>query len=179
MQEEVAELRHKLARAAQLLLFKHHMHPGAKRWELRRALGRNYEQVLRALDQELSKLGLKVKKVEGGDADSDLFVVTFKEHPPLNEFRTFGWRIDDMAMLTAVLAHLVVKGGKAPAKEVMQILEEKFPKWRVQAGIDRFIRRGYLSEDDKGVLYIGWRTRAEIDQQTLVGLLLGKPGEKG
>jgi hypothetical protein len=167
-----------MARAAQLLLFKHHMHPGAKRWELRRVLGRNYEQVLRALDQELERLGLKIKQVGEGDSDSDLFVVTFKEHPPLGEFRTFGWRIDDMAMLTAALAHLTVKGGKAPAKEVMQLLEEKFPKWRVQAAIDRFIRMGYLSEDDRGVLYIGWRTRAEIDQQTLIGLLLGKSSEK-
>lgn len=177
MEEEV-ELRHKMARAAQLLLFKHHAQPGAKRWELRRALGRNYEQVLKALEQELGRLGLRIKMVGEGDLDSDLFVVTFKEHPPLSEFRTFGWRIDDMAMLTAALAHILTKGGKAPSREVERGLEEKFPKWRVQAAIDRFIRRGYLAEDDKGVLYTGWRTRAEIDQQTLIGLLLGKSREK-
>lgn len=177
MQEEVAELRQKLARAAQLLLFRHHQHPGARRWEIRRALGRNYEQVLKALDGELSRLGLRVKLV-GEGSDSDLYVVTFKEHPPVSEARTFGWRIDDMAMLTVALAQISVKGGKAPLKEVERTLEEKFPRWRVQAALDRFIRKGYLSEDDKGVLYLGWRTRAEIDQRALLSLLLGKAGSQ-
>ena len=43
-----------------------------------------------------------------------------------------------------------------------------------RADIDRFIRRGYLEEDDEGMLYVGWRTRAEVDQKALLGLLLGR-----
>jgi len=175
-EESAAELREKLSRATQLLLFKHHMQPGAKAWELRRALGRNYEQILKILGGELGKLGLEVKRISGGEenSESDRYYVTLKGHPTLTEARTFGWRIDDMAMLTVALAYILSKAGKAPLKEVERVLEEKFPRWRVESTIDRFIRRGYLSEDDEGLLYVGWRTRAEVDQRTLLGLLLGK-----
>jgi hypothetical protein len=127
------------------------------------------------LDGELAKTGLHVKLVsEGGGDESDRYFITFRGHPTLTEARTFGWRIDDMAMLTVALAHILAKGGKAQLKEVERILEEKFPRWRVETTLDRFIRRGYLSEDEKGLLYMGWRARAEIDQKTLLGLLLGK-----
>ncbi len=175
-EQDIVELREKLTRAAQLLLFRHHMRPGAKAWELRRALGRDYEQVAKLLDGELEKLGLTVKRVSEGEesSESDRYFVTLRGHPTLTEARTFGWRIDDMGMLTVALAHILAKEGKAPLKEVERILEEKFPRWRIESTIDRFIRRGYLSEDDEGLLYIGWRARAEIDQRTLLGLLLGK-----
>ncbi|MEM0358442.1 MAG: hypothetical protein QXG22_00300 [Candidatus Hadarchaeales archaeon] len=179
--EGEAELREKLARAAQLLFFKHHAQPGARGWELKRALGREYEQVLKVLEEEVGKLGLTIKKVsEGGEPESDRYFLTLKGHPTLTEARTFGWRIDDMAMLTVTLAHLLAKGGKAPFREVESILEEKFPKFRVEPTLEKFIRMGYLSEDEQGTLYVGWRTRAEIDQQTLLTLLLGKEvrGEK-
>lgn len=181
-EKDVAEMREKLARAAQLLLFRHHMEPGAKVWELKRALGREYEDVLKVLDSELERIGLTVKRVgEGeGPSDSDRYFVTLRGNPKLSDVRTFGWRIDDMAMLTVALAQILVRGGKVQLKEVERVLEEKFPKWRVQSTIDRFIRRGYLSEDEEGLLYIGWRTRAEIDQKKLLTLLLGKEeGDSG
>jgi hypothetical protein len=170
------EIRQKLTRAAQLLFFKHHMLPGAKRWELKRSLGRDYEQVLKLLNGELAKIGLEVKLVSEGEGSSeaDRYFITFRGHPTLTETRTFGWRIDDMAMLTVALAQILVKGGKARLKEVERVLREKFPGWRVEPTLDRFIRRGYLCEDEEGLLYIGWRTRAEVDQKTLLGLLIGK-----
>jgi hypothetical protein len=175
-EQDIVELREKLARATQLLLFRHHMQPGAKAWEIRRALGRDYEQVLKLLDGELEKLGLTVKHVSEGEegSESDRYFVTLRGHPTLTEARTFGWRIDDMGMLTVALAHILAKEGKVPLKEVERMLEEKFPRWRIESTIDRFIRRGYLSEDDEGLLYVGWRARAEIDQRALLGLLLGK-----
>ena len=177
---DIAELREKLARAAQLLLYKHHLQPGAKAWELRRALGRDYQQVLKLLDDELGKLGLEVKRVSEGESgsESDRYYATLRGHPALTEARTFGWRIDDMAMLTVALAQILSKGGKAQLREIERVLEEKFPRWRVESTIDRFIRRGYLSEDGEGMLYVGWRARAEIDQRTLLGLLLGKEREE-
>lgn len=177
-ERDIVELREKLARAAQLLLFRHHMRPGAKAWELKRALGRDYKQIAKLLDGELEKLGLTVKCVSEGEesSESDRYFVTLRGHPTLTEARTFGWRIDDMGMLTVSLAHILAKGGKAPLKEVERVLEEKFPRWRIESTIDRFIRRGYLSEDDEGLLYTGWRARAEVDQRTLLGLLLGKEG---
>ncbi len=173
---DAAELRERLSRAAQLLLFRHHIMPGAKGWELRKALGRDYAQILKLLDAELEKLGLAVKQVTEGEEspDSERWFVTLRGHPKLTDARTFGWRVDDMAMLTVAMAHILSKGGKAPLKEVERMLGEKFPRWRVESTIDRFIRRGYLSEDDQGVLYLGWRAMAEVDQRTLLGMLLGK-----
>ncbi len=175
-EDSAAELREKLSRAAQLLLFRHHIMPGAKGWELRKALGRDYAQMLKLLDAELEKLGLAVKKVSEGEEgpENERWFVTLRGHPKLTDARTFGWRVDDMAMLTVALAHVLSKGGKAPLKEVERMLGEKFPRWRVESTIDRFIRRGYLSEDDQGVLYMGWRAMAEVDQRTLLGMLLGK-----
>jgi hypothetical protein len=175
-EKDVAELREKVARAAQLLLFRRHMQPGLKAWELKRDLGRNYLEVIKVLDVELGKLGLTVKRVEGGEegSDSGRYFVTMRGHPAVSEARTFGWRIDDMAILSVVLSYILSKQGKAPLKEVERVLEEKFPRWKVEQDVDRFIRRGYLEEDDEGVLYIGWRTRAEVDQKALLGVLLGR-----
>jgi hypothetical protein len=39
--------------------------------------------------------------------------------------------------------------------------------------INRYIDEGYLGEDEKGVLYLDWRSRAEIDQKQLVDFVLG------
>ncbi len=39
--------------------------------------------------------------------------------------------------------------------------------------IDRYIEQGYLGEDERGTLYINWRSRAEIDQKQLVDLVVG------
>jgi len=40
--------------------------------------------------------------------------------------------------------------------------------------MSRYIRSGYLGEDEHGMLYLDWRTRAEVDQKELVRLLLLK-----
>ncbi len=174
-EEDIVAIREKLARAAQLLLFRHHRQPGAKSWELKKALGKNYREIVNMFDQEIQEIGLTVKRISEGEGEKGpaRYYVTMKEHPKLSD-RTFGWRIDDMAALSITLSYILSKRGKAPLKEVERILQEKFPKWRVGYNIDRFIRRGYLDEDDEGMLYVGWRTRAEIDQKTLLGLLLGK-----
>jgi hypothetical protein len=52
-------------------------------------------------------------------------------------------------------------------------LSEKLPGWRTKMNIDRYIRQGYLGEDDRGTLFIGWRSRAEVDQKQLVDLVVG------
>lgn len=178
-EKDIVELREKVSRAAQLLLYRRHMQPGVKAWELKRDIGRNYSEVLKVLDGELQKLGLTVKKVSEGEegTESARYFVTMRGHPSVSGVRTFGWRIDDMAILTVALSYILSKRGKAPLKEVERVLGEKFPRWRVEQDIDRFIRRGYLEEDDEGVLYVGWRTRAEVDQKALLGLLLGREKE--
>lgn len=178
--EDTAEVKRKVRRAAGLLLFKRHRKPGAKAWELKRVLGRNYIDMVRLLDEELQKVGLTVKKVSESrdqEEEKNRYYVVMKDPPRGSEIRTFGWRIDDLAILAAALMFILSRQGKAPLRDVERTLESKFLKWKVEYNIDRFIRMGYLSEDDKGMLYVGWRTRAEVDQKTLLNLLLGSENE--
>ncbi len=167
----------KLKRAAQLLLFRQHRLPGVKGWELKRALGENYLEVLEVLNAALDNLGMKVKRIseEGsGDAgknekaERDRFVVVLTS--PVVE-KASGERIDTIAMLSATLAYIVSKQGKASRKAVEAFLSAKFPQQRILFALDRFIKQGYLGEDNN-VLYIGWRTRAEVDRKTLLDLIL-------
>lgn len=174
--EEKGAFRDKIARAAQLILFKRHREPGAKSWELKQTLGKRYEEVVDMLDQELKSIGLTVKKIGEGEDKPTRYYATMEGHPRLSD-RTFGWRIDDMACLTIILAYIQSKRGKAPLDEVEDLLKEKLPKWRVDQNINRFTKMGYISEDD-GMLYMDWRARAEIDQQEMLEQLLSKEIEE-
>lgn len=53
----------KLKHAIHLLMFRRGKMPGAREWELKEKLGRNYEQVLAQLNELLSELDLEIKKV--------------------------------------------------------------------------------------------------------------------
>lgn len=175
-EEKVEKIRDKMGRAAQLILFKRHRDPGAKSWELRKTLGKKYPEIVDMLDQELQKIGLTIKEIEEGEDKPSRYYATMKGHPRLSD-RTFGWRIDDMASLTIIISYIQAKRGKASTEEVKDLLREKLPKWRVDRNINRFIKMGYISEDD-GMLYTDWRTRAEIDQKEMLKQLLSKEGEK-
>lgn len=171
-EERISQIRERMERAAQLILFKRHREPGAKSWELKKTLGKKYPQIVDMLDQELQKVGLTVKEIEEEEDKPSRYYATMKGHPRISD-RTFGWRIDDMACLTITLAYIQSKRGKAPTDEVKDLLREKIPKWRVDRNINRFIKMGYISEDD-GMLYMDWRTRAEIDQKEMLEQLLSK-----
>lgn len=183
MGEEAAYAR-KIKRAAQLLLFQRHRTPGVKGWELRRSLGKNYMRIIRMLDSELERLGLQVKIVfEGGEGldeearlDRARFLVTFRGSLPPTDVQASGWRIDDLAALAAALSYLHSKQGKAPRGEVERLLSSKLPSWRVGMALDRFIRLGYLHQDEDEVLTIGWRSKAEVDLESLTQLLLTAEG---
>lgn len=54
----------KLKRAVHLLLFRRGKMPGARDWELKEKVGKNYEQVLEQLNQLLGELDLEIKKVK-------------------------------------------------------------------------------------------------------------------
>jgi hypothetical protein len=88
------------------------------------------------------------------------------------EAKMIGWRIDDFAGLAIAIAHIISKKGKAPREEVEELLREKLPGWKVGLNVERYIRYGYLTQDDSGQLYLDWRTRAEVDQKALIDLLL-------
>jgi hypothetical protein len=180
--EEAALYARKLRKAAQMIFFQRHRSPGVKGWELRRALGKNYMKIIDLLSIELDKLGFQVKILfEEGElknptdeqVDRARFLATLKQPVSSPEAVTAGWRIDDVAMLAAAVAYIISRQGRAPRREVERVLRQKFPIWRIDLNLERFIRRGYLAQDEDGVLSLDWRARAEIDQKALMNLILG------
>ena len=174
----------KIKRAIQLLLFKRHMKPGVKGWELKNALGSDYPKILKILDSNLEKLNLQVKIVFQEEIQSkepsleDLnkarFYVTLRSGFPEKDAKMIGWRIDDVAGLAIAISYIISKKGKAPRDEVESLLRSKLPGWRVEININRYIKSGYLGEDEHNQLYLDWRTRAEVDNKELIQLLLRK-----
>jgi hypothetical protein len=172
----------KVKDAVHLLFFTHHRLPGVRGWELRQELGTDWLQVIEVLEEQLKPLDLKVTQALD---DPDIleptsaqladarFYITMRGSVDQKTSKSIGWRIDDIAGLAVSLAYLISKQGKSQRTEVEKILSEKLPGWRAKMNIDRYIRQGYLGEDDRGTLFIGWRSRAEVDQKQLVDLVVG------
>lgn len=187
MSEDTAAYMRKVKKAAKILFYKRHRQPGVKGWELRKTLGKKYMNVIELLNRQLETLDFEVKIVyETGEKPDNptedqlqkaRFYVSLKKPLSTSELVLSGWRVDDVAALTVAIAYIISKQGKASRKEVEEILREKFPKWRVDYNLNRFQRRGYLSQDESGILYLNWRARAEIDQQTLLKLILAETTE--
>jgi hypothetical protein len=172
----------RVKRAAKIIFYRRHRQPGVKGWELRRALGKEYVKIVDLLNHQLSSLGLQVNTVyEGSERpqnptseqlDQARFYVAVKEPLTASDLVLSGWRVDDVAALVVTVSYIISKQGKAARRDIEQILREKFPKWRVERNLNRYIRQGYLNEVDD-VLYLDWRARAEIDQKTLIKLVIG------
>jgi len=178
----------KLKRATHLLFYKRHRRPGVKGWELRKRLGSDYPKVLGLLDAYLEKLDLQIKTVYEGEKptekptleqlDRARFFVTLRGSLTPKETKLSGWRIDDIAGLAITVASIISKKGKTPRDEVESLLRAKLPGWRVDINLDRYIKAGYLSQDDNNQLYLDWRTRAEVDEKALIDLLLAVESDK-
>jgi len=179
----------KMKRATHLLLFRRHQQPGVKGWELHKALGSDYPKVLEVLDDFLKQLDLQVKTVPEDeqekspataasekptleDLDKARFYVTLRGDLEPKEAKLIGWRIDDLAGLAITISYIISKKGQASRREVEELLGEKIAGWKVGLNLDRYIRYGYLQQDDNEQLYLDWRTRAEIDQKTLINMIL-------
>jgi len=173
----------KVKRATHILFFRRHQKPGVKGWELHKTLGADYPKVLDVLDDYLKNLDLQVKTVfeeEKNPAvkptleeyDKARFYVTLRGDLTPKETKMIGWRIDDLAGLAIAIGYIVSKKGQALRKDVEDLLGEKLPGWKVGLNIDRYIRYGYLTQDDNARLYLDWRTKAEVDQKTLIDMLL-------
>jgi hypothetical protein len=174
----------KLKRATHLLFYKRHMKPGVKGWELRKALGADYPKVLKLLDDHLKALDLQVKTVFEEEktvekpsleqSDRARYFITLRGEITPKEAKMVGWRIDDLAGLAITISYVISKRGRAPRREVEDMLRDKLPGWKVGLNIDRYIRYGYLAQDENEQLYLDWRTRAEVDQKALIDLVLAK-----
>ena len=174
----------KIKRATHMLFFRRHMKPGVKGWELHKSLGADYSKVLDVLDDYLKNLDLQVKTVfEEGEKqraekpsveelDKARFYVTLRGDLTPKEAKMIGWRVDDLAGLAVTISYITSRKGQALRKDVEDLLAEKLPGWKVGLNIDRYIRYGYLTEDENGQMYLDWRTRAEVDQKALIDTLL-------
>src|SRR4030042_3624305 len=179
----------KMKRATHMLFYSRHQKPGVKGWELRKTLGADYPKVLDVLDEYLKNLDLKVKTVfeeqrtsvekpSLEEMDKARFYITLRGELQPKETKMIGWRIDDLAGLAAAISYIVSKKGQASRKDVEELLSEKLPGWKVGINIDRYIRYGYLLQDENNQLYLDWRTRAELDEQALIEMLLSHEGQK-
>ena len=173
----------KVKRATHMLFYRRHQKPGVKGWELHKALGADYPKVLDILDDYLKSLDLQVKTVfeeektpaqkpSIEELDKARFYVTLRGELTPKEPKMIGWRIDDLAGLAVTISYIISKKGQAPRKDVEELLNEKLPGWKVGLNIDRYIRYGYLAQDENDQLYLDWRTRAEVDQKALINMLL-------
>lgn len=178
----------KMKKATQMLLFKRHQKPGVKGWELHKALGSDYPKVLEVLDDYLDSLDLEVKTVFEEEVkpqekpsieelDKARFYVTLRGNSSPKD-KMMGWRIDDLAGLAITISYIISNKGQASRKDIEKLLGEKMPNWKIGLNIDRYIRYGYLTQDDKGLMYLDWRTRAEVDEKALLNLLLNTEEEK-
>ena len=182
MSKRKATYANKLKRAIHILFFKRHVKPGVKGWELRKALGSDYPKVLKILDDYLKNLDLEVKtvfdeerKIEKPSTeqlDKARFYVSLRGDLTPKEAKMVGWRIDDFAGLAITIAYITSKKGKASREEVEVLLREKLPGWKVGLNIERYVRYGYLAQDESGQMYLDWRTRAEVDQKALIDMLM-------
>jgi hypothetical protein len=173
----------KMKRATHMLFYRRHQKPGVKGWELHKALGADYPKVLEVLDDYLKSLDLQVKTVfeeEKTPAEKPSleelgkarFYVTLRGELTPKETKMIGWRIDDLAGLAVAISYIISKKGQAPRKDVEEVLSEKLPGWKVGINLDRYIRYGYLIQDENDKLYLDWRTRAEVDEKALIDMLL-------
>jgi hypothetical protein len=175
----------KLKHAIHLLLFKRGKMPGAKEWELKASLGKNYREVIKQLDALLADFDLEVKRVEpdrsqasqlvegplGENLDDARYLITLRGTLSPKEARLSGWRIDNLAALTIAITYVVTKQGKAPREEVEKLLAQKVGRWKTLTLLDAFVRNGYLKEDEAGSLSLGWRTKSEVNLRDLMTLL--------
>ena len=177
----------KIKKATQMLFYKRHQKPGVRGSELHKALGSDYPKVLDLLDDYLRPLDLKVKivfeeektpeKPSIEDLDRARFYVSLRGNLSTKD-KLIGWRIDDLAGLAISISYIISKKGQVARKEVEKLLCEKMPNWKVGLNIDRYIRYGYLGQDDNELLYLDWRTRAEVDQKALINMLLSNETKK-
>lgn len=179
----------KMKRATHMLFYRRHHKPGVKGWELHKALGADYPKVLEVLDEYLESLDLQVKTVYEEEKaptekpsleelDKARFYVTLRGALQPKESKMIGWRIDDLAGLAVAISYIISKKGQAPRKDVEEVLSEKLPGWKVGLNIDRYIRYGYLIQDENDQLYLNWRTRAEVDEKALIDMLLSAETKK-
>ncbi len=177
----------KIKKATQMLFYKRHQKPGVKGWELHKALGSDYPKVLDLMKDYLRPMDLQVKvvfeeektpeKPTVEEFDKARFFIALSSGS-MSKDKLLGWRIDDLAGLAITISYIISKKGQAVRKDIEKMLSEKMPNWKIGLNLDRYIRYGYLMQDDKGQMFLDWRTRAEVDEEALIEMLLSAEKQK-
>lgn len=171
----------RVKRAAHLLLFRRGRRPGAREWELRQRLGKDWEDAVKRLNDALAPLDVEVRRAEEPGLDGDdpgvRYLAVLKGTMKPADARMTGIRIDNLAALAISISFVLAKQGRAPREEVEDLLSERLGRWRSGSLLDFAVRAGYLSEDDDGMLALGWRSYAEVDVRSLMGKLLAMKPE--
>ncbi len=166
----------KLLRAAYLLLVRRRRYPGVREWELEKYLGRNYREVLDRLGEELSRLGLEIREVvlkEGGREVRHFVVVPARTAVHM-ELGVPPFRVDEAAVLALAISMILASsGGRVKRSEVVELAKTKLPEYRVERALNKFVRLGYLKEEDDDLL-LGLRTYLEMDLDRLAAILAGR-----
>ena len=178
----------KIKQATHILFYRKHQKPGVKGWELRKVLGSDYPKVLSVLEDFLKPLDLQIKSIFEEEKvpekptieelDKARFYVVLRGDLEPKEAKMIGWRIDDLAGLAIAISYVISKKGQAARRDVEELLGEKIAGWKVGLNLDRYIRYGYLQQDDNDQIYLDWRTRAEVDEKDLIDLLLQSEKER-
>jgi hypothetical protein len=176
----------KIKKATQMLFYKRHAKPGVKGWELHKALGAEYPKVLDVMDEYLKPMDMQVKvvfeeektpeKPSVEELDRARFFIALRD--VATKDKLMGWRVDDLAGLAITISYIISKKGQAARKDIEKLLHEKMPNWKVGLNLDRYIRYGYLTQDERGQMFLDWRTRAEVDQKKLIDMLLNAEKQK-
>jgi hypothetical protein len=171
-----------------MLLYQRHRVPGVKGYELRRSLGHGYMRIIKALRMQLENTGLTIKvmsedgsEIDEGDEEAlstARFFVVLKDPLSLYDASTAGWSVDDLAGLAVAIATIISRRGKVPRREVERILKEKFPNWKADIFVERYIRRGYVAVDEDNNLVLDWRSMGELDLQKFLQYVLGAGGSQ-
>lgn len=176
MKEKIRKIDEKLFRALMLLLFKRGMKAGARADELKKALGKDYNEILKIFNEELKKIGLEIKAVslsneEFKETPEKLrYVVRTIKSVKNRDVKLIGWDKRYLAALAIITSYLASRDGKASEQEIVKLLREKEIS---QRKIDAFVKAGYLKREGE-VISFNWRAKAEVDQELLKRLLLGK-----
>ncbi|MEM3684440.1 MAG: hypothetical protein QXX17_02920 [Conexivisphaerales archaeon] len=187
MSDESEEIREKAKKGLVYLLMQRHSQPGAKGWELKRILGKNYMKLIPLIESKAEELGMTLKivteeegELEGlGDENLDRARFVLVSKYPLLDREAGGWlRMEEAASLAIVLAAIHAKGNAESKDDALEIIKEKLPAWRAEQIISKLIRLGYL-EEDSGYLQTGWRSKIEIDMNQLLTAILTKRTNTG
>lgn len=163
---EEGELEAKARRMLRALLIESSSQPGMRGWELRRAFGKSYQQIVKVADAEAERLGLRIATVPDDEAPEDIdrarFVLVTKE--PLTEFEASRWlRIEEAASLAILIGEMAIRGGAITTDAAVKLLSQKLPRWRINQILSKLKRLGYIKEEN-GIIMKDWRTKVEIDE---------------